>query len=521
MTTNANLPRQASPVDAAPNAPGRAQPAAAAPAAAKAGEARPPWNALPIILVPVFMMTLDIFIVNVAIPSIQLKLHASAASIQWIISGFALAIAAGLITAGRLGDLYGRRRMFSVGLFVFTAASAACGFAPNAGFLIGARVVQGLGGALMSPQALAILGLLYTGANRAKAFAYYGLTMGFAGVFGQLIGGALIRANIAGSDWRSIFLINVPVGLAALLLIARMVPKSKAEGKARLDLPGALLVTAAVVAVVLPLIEGRQQHWPLWTWLCLAGSLPLFGAFAAYQSALHRRGGSPLVDLALFRERAFTVGLATTLCYYSAMTSFFLIFALYLQQGQQLSPLQSGLVFLPTGVGFFAASLQAAKMAKRLGRQTLAVGALAVGVGYALQALTVHEIGSTGQIAWMTPGLLIAGFGMGTVMAPLISLVLMNISPQYAAAASGVLSTAMQIGNALGVAVIGIVFYNALGSSPTPASMPHAFVISILLLVAVTAAVAVLVQFLTARPAKTKAPAPTSTPTSAKASSEA
>jgi EmrB/QacA subfamily drug resistance transporter len=508
MTTNANLPRQATPADAEPNAagakPAAAQPGAAAAttAAAAAGEARPPWNALPIILVPVFMMTLDIFIVNVAIPSIQIKLSASAASIQWIISGFALAIAAGLITAGRLGDLYGRRRMFAVGLFVFTAASAACGFAPNAGFLIGARVAQGLGGALMSPQALAILGLLYTGAHRAKAFAYYGLTMGFAGVFGQLIGGALIKANIANSDWRSIFLINVPVGLTALLLIPKMVPMSKASGKAKLDLLGAVLATSAVVAIVLPLIEGRQQHWPLWTWLCLAASVPLFVLFFAYQASLRRRGGSPLIDLGLFRERAFSVGLVTTLIYYSAMTSFFLIFALYLQQGQRLDPLQSGLVFLPLGVGFFAASLKAAAMTKRLGRQTLAVGALAVGVGYALQALTVHQIGSTGQIAWITPGLLIAGFGMGTVMAPLISLVLMNISPQYAAAASGVLSTSMQIGNALGVAIIGIVFYNALGTHPTPASLPHAFTISILLLIAFTVVVAVAVQFLTKRPQK-------------------
>lgn len=519
MTTNANLPRQAPPADAEPNAPGAARPAPAA--AAQAGEARPPWNALPIILVPVFMMTLDIFIVNVAIPSIQTKLNASAAAIQFVISGFALAIAAGLITAGRLGDLYGRRRMFAIGLFVFTAASAACGFAPNAGFLIGARVVQGLGGALMSPQALAILGLLYTGAHRAKAFAYYGLTMGFAGVFGQLIGGALIKANIAGSDWRSIFLINVPVGLAALALIPRMVPKSKAAGKAKLDLLGALLATAAVVAVVLPLIEGRQQHWPLWTWLCLAAALPLFAGFFVYQNSLRRRGGSPLVDLALFHERAFSVGLATTLTYYSAMTSFFLIFALYLQQGQLLDPLQSGLVFLPAGVGFFAASLQAGKMAKRLGRQTLAVGALAVGAGYALQALTVHEIGATGAIAWISPGLLIAGYGMGTVMAPLISLVLMNISPQYAAAASGVLSTAMQIGNALGVAIVGIVFYNALGTSPTPAALPHAFVISILLLVAFTVAVAVLVQFLTARPAKAQQTPSAPAQTQAQAPSEA
>lgn len=505
MTTHANSPQPAAPADAESPGPG------AQPAAAQTATAAPPWNALTILLVPVFMMTLDIFIVNVAIPSIQTKLSASPASIQWVISGFALAIASGLITAGRLGDLFGRRRMFVIGLVVFTAASAACGFAPNAGFLIGARVAQGLGGALMSPQALAIIGLLFTGANRAKAFGYWGITIGFAAVFGQLIGGALIRADIGGSGWRSIFLINVPVGLAALAFTPRLLPKSKAEGRARLDLLGALLVTSAVVAVVLPLIEGRQQHWPLWTWLCLAAALPLFAVFFGYQRALNRRGGSPLVDLALFGERAFSVGLATTLAYYSAMTSFFLIFALYLQQGQLLSPLQSGLVFLPTGVGFFAGSLRATALTKRLGRQALAVGALAVGVGYGVLALTVHDIGSTGQIAWITPGLLVAGFGMGTVMAPLTSLVLMNISPQYAAAASGVLSTAMQIGNALGVAIIGIVFYDALGTAPTPASLPHAFTVSVLLLIVFTVAVAVLVRYLTRPAAKAAQAAPAST----------
>lgn len=466
---------------------------------------RPPWRALPIILVPVFMVTLDVFIVNVAIPSIQARLHASPAAIQFVISGFALAIAAGLITAGRLGDLYGRRALFAVGLAVFTAGSAACGFAPSAGFLVAARVAQGFGGAIMMPQALAILGIIYTGAHRAKAFAYYGLAMGMAGVFGQLIGGVLIKMNIANSDWRSVFLINVPVGLAALALIFFLVPNPKASGQARLDLPGAVLAMGAVVAVVLPLIEGRQEHWPLWTWLSLGAAVPLLAAFALYQRWLTRRGGSPLIHPALFRERAFSVGLVISLVYFSAMTSFFLILALYLQEGQRLTPLQSGLVFLPLGTGFFIGSLRARQLTDRLGRQALAAGALAVGAGYGLLAVSVREIGATGQIAWTVPGLMLAGFGMGVVMAPLISLVLANITPQHAAAASGVLSTASQAGNAFGVAVIGIVFYGALGTTPGAGSYPHAFVVSTCLLIGFTVVVAVLLQFLTPRARDRKA----------------
>jgi EmrB/QacA subfamily drug resistance transporter len=461
---------------------------------------QPRWSILPVVLAPMFMMSLDLFIVNVAVPSIQQNMKASSAAIQLIVSGFSLAIAAGLITAGRLGDLYGRRRLFSIGLVVFTLASAGCGTAPTVGLLIGARVAQGLGAALMAPQALAIIGLVYTGAHRARAFSYYGLAAGFAGVFGQLVGGLLIKANVFGLGWHAIFLINVPVGLIVLAVTPRLVPKSRAEGRARLDLGGAILSTAAVVAAVFPLIEGRQQGWPLWAWLCLAAAAPLLVAFVLYERAVSRRGGSPLINLAMFRERAFSVGLTAQVVYFSAMSSFFLVFAFYLQDGRGFSALDSGLVFLPLGAGFFAASLRAATLTRRLGRQTLAIGALAVAAGYGLLALTAHGIGTAGQIAWIVPALLIAGFGMGMVMAPLISIVLSGISPQYAAAASGVLSTATQVGNAAGVAIVGIVFYGALGSQPQPAAYPHAFEVSLALLAVFALGVAALVQVLFPRP---------------------
>src|SRR5690348_1981483 len=223
------------------------------------------WGTLLVVLAGVFMTTLDFFIVNVAIPSVQRDLGAGAGAIEWTVAGFSLAIASGVITAGRLGDRFGRRRLYGIGLALFTLASLACGLAPTAGSLVAGRIAQGLSAALMAPQALAILGTAFAGHARARAFSAYGLSMGLAAVFGQLIGGVLIRADVLGLGWRSCFLINVPIGALALAALRRAVPPSAGDGRARLDLAGMVLVTAALVATVLPLISGQSAGWPLWT----------------------------------------------------------------------------------------------------------------------------------------------------------------------------------------------------------------------------------------------------------------
>ena len=456
-------------------------------------EERPPWSALFVVLAGAFITVLDFFIVNVAIPSMQHELHAGPAAVQFVVAGFGVALASCLITGGRLGDLYGRRRMFSLGVAIFTIASAACGFAPSAGTLIAARVLQGVAAALLTPQVLAILGAVYTGPHRAKAFNAYGLVLGLAAVFGQLIGGVLINADVWGTGWRSIFLINIPFGIVTLILLPRLVPESRGTGAARLDLVGTVLVTAGLTAIVLPVVEGRQQGWPLWTWLCLGAALPLLAAFAAYQHRLPNRGGSPLIELSLFRERVFSVGLVTILVYFMPMGSFFLVLALYLQQGRGLSALDSGIIFGLLGIGFFASSAIVQRLAARWGRQVIAVGALVVSAGYGLLALTVRDIGVGGHLAVLAPGLLIAGFGMGLVASPLPSMVLAGVRPEHAAAASGVLSTAQQGGAAIGVAVIGMVFYNGLG---VRASFGHAFTVSLVVLVALSVVVAGLVQLM-------------------------
>jgi EmrB/QacA subfamily drug resistance transporter len=423
-------------------------------------------------------------------------LHATAATIQFVVAGYGLAFAAGLITAGRLGDLVGRRRMYAIGLALFTLASAAAGVAPSAGALVGARVAQGLAAALLTPQVLAILNTVYTGRQRAAAYNAYGLAMGLGGVFGQLIGGALIQADPAGLGWRAIFLINVPVGVVAVALTFRLVPESRPGGRARLDLVGTALVSAGLVAVVLPLIEGRQQGWPLWTWLCLAAAPVLLAAFAGTQYRLGRTGRAPLVDLVLFRERAFSVGLVIFLCYTVTAGSFFLVLSLYLQIGHGLSALGSGLLILPLGAGFFLASARAAQLAARWGRQVVAAGAVTLAAGDGMLALAVHGIGVTGSVLWMVPALLVIGTGMGLVMTPLSPTILAGVAPEHAAAASGVLATVQEVGGALGIALIGIVFFGALGTPPRPAAFAHALDLSLVVLAGCVSAVAALVQLL-------------------------
>ena len=316
-----------------------------------------------VVLAGTFMTVLDFFIVNVAIPSIGHDLSAGSAVIQWVIAGYGIPYGAGLITGGKLGDLYGRRRLFMLGLAVFTLASVACGLAPSSAFLVAARVGQGAGAALLVPQVLAIMNTTFTGSARVSAFTVYGVILGLAAVFGQLIGGSLIQANLFGLGWRACFLINVPIGAAALIMAHRVVPESKSDIRARLDIGGMLLISLALLATVLPLIQGRQQGWPLWTWLSLAGAAALFAIFVAQQ----RRRAVPLIDPVLFQERVFTAGVLAQLVFWMGQAAFFLVFALYVQQGRGMGPLAAGIIFIPLGAGYTATSLTARRLATASG----------------------------------------------------------------------------------------------------------------------------------------------------------
>src|ERR1700754_3220072 len=310
-----------------------------------------------VLMAGTFVFVLDFFVVNVAIPATQADLGASDGQIQLVVATYAIAIASLLIVGGRIGDLLGRRRLFVGGLTLFTVASALCGAAPSTEVLLVGRVVQGIGAALFAPQVLSIIGVSFEGAERQRAVTVYGLVLGLGAVSGQLIGGALIALDAFGLDWRACYLVNVPIGIAAVALAPRALEESRSARGQRLDVPGAARAGATLVAVVLPLIEGRPQGWPLWTFASLAAALPLGLAFVLRQRRLAASGGSPLVDLALFRERAFAVGVASSGVFYAGMASFVLGLAVYLQEGCGLSALDSGLVFTALAGGYLAASV--------------------------------------------------------------------------------------------------------------------------------------------------------------------
>jgi EmrB/QacA subfamily drug resistance transporter len=410
------------------------------------------------------MVVLDFFIVNVALPSMQSELGASNTALEWVVAGYALTSAVFVITAGRLGDRFGRRRMFSVGLAVFTVASAACGAAGTPFELVLARLLQGAGAALLTPNVLSLVGVLYSGPDRVRALSVYGTVMGLAAVGGQLIGGALIAANPAGLGWRSCFLINLPIGIAALVLAPRVIPESRQSVAPGLDKRGTLLATAALTAIVLPLLEGRQHGWPAWTWVSLALAPVLVAAFVAYQRRVSRRGGSPLVDMALFRHRSFSAGLVTQLCFWAGQASFFVVLALYLQNGRGLQPLPAGLVFTILAAAYVAASMRAPALAARHGRGVIAAGALVLACGHGLLLAAVADIGVSGSLIVLVPGLVAVGAGMGLVLAPLASTIMQSLEPERAGAASGMLTTMQNVGNAIGVAVTGVIFFGALHS---------------------------------------------------------
>ncbi|MEV4323884.1 MFS transporter [Microbispora rosea] len=437
---------------------------------------------LPTVLTGVFVAILDFFIVNVAIPTMQRDLRAGPAAVEWVVAGYALAYGSGLVLGGRLGDVFGRRRMFALGLALFTLASVACGLAPDAGSLVVARVVQGAAAAVLAPQVLAVIRTAYSGAAQARAVNAYALTMGLAAVLGQLAGGLLIQADLFGLGWRACFLINLPIGVVALAATWRVIPESRAAGAVRLDLGGAALVTLALAATLLPLIEGREQGWPVWTWVSFALAVALLLAYA------RRRHDSPLIDLALFRERAVTAGLLTNLAFSMGMAAYFLIFAMYSQEGRGLDALQAGLVFTPIGAGYLAASLAAPRLAARFGRQIIAFGGLTRAVSLAVLLVAVA---GNAPIGWLVPVLAVDGAGMGLVLSPIMGTVLSRVAPHHAGGAAGALTTAQQVGGALGVGIIGIVFYSALSGGVTVA-----FQHGLVYLIVITLAIAALVQWL-------------------------
>lgn len=423
----------------------------------------PPWRGLAVLLLAGFVTIFDLFVVNVAIPAMQAGLAASFAQIGFIVAGYELAFGVLLITGGRLGDRFGRRRLFVLGMAGFTLASLLCGLAPGANALIGARVLQGLAAALLFPQVYASIRVHFDGDAGRRAFGLLGMTLGLAAIAGQVFGGWLVHADLFGLGWRNIFLINVPIGLGAIAA-ARHIPESRAPERPALDGRGVLLVSAGLTCLLVPLIEGPAQGWPAWSIAALAAAALLLAAFHRQQGRRQAAGQLPLVDMRLLAERRFTLGALLVLLVYSTSSSFFLCFALLLQSGLGLDPFAAGRIFAPCSLGFVLASLAAPRLVARWGLRAIGAGALAYALSIGLLIAQVHVAGAGLAPLELIPLLIVVGAGQGLIMTPLLNLVLGFVPAAQAGMASGVIATLQQIGAALGVAVVGMLFAAALAA---------------------------------------------------------
>ncbi|MEU6121256.1 MFS transporter [Streptomyces sp. NPDC047123] len=429
--------------------------------------------ALVVLLVAELMDILDQSVVLTALPAIQSSTGAGPAAVQWLSAGYSLMVAVGLITGGRLGDLHGRRRVLLTGTVVFTAASLVCGLATGPGMLIAARVLQGAGVALMIPQVLATLHVTFEGENRSRAFGLYGAVLSLANVLGPVLGGLLTEADLFGLSWRPIFLINVPVGLAVLVLGRRFVPESTVRKADRLDPTGMVLSALAIVLILFPLTEGHTHRWPLWCFVMLTAGLLVLGVFLRHQQ--RRQGDAPLVALSLFRGRAFSGGLSAQLLLGVLCGLFFMTWTLYLQRGLGMSPFHAAVAFVLLALGELAGATTVARSAGRFGRRMPQAGALVALASMAAYGLQIGGRQADLTLSAMTVPVVLIGFGLGMVGGPLADMALARVPHENAGSASGLFNTAMHLGIALGTALTALMFFTVTDGSADGAVNRDAF----------------------------------------------
>ncbi|BFO22326.1 MFS transporter [Streptomyces sp. KM77-8] len=434
------------------------------------------WFALAIVMTAAFMDLVDVTIVNIAIPSIQRDEGATFSQIQWITAGYALAFAAGLVTGGRLGDIHGRKRIFLVGIGGFTVASALCGFAVNPEMLVASRILQGAMAALMVPQVLSIVHATFPPHERGKVFGLFGAIVGLGAVSGPLLGALLTEWNLFGLEWRPIFLINLPVGIAGLILGRRFISESKAPRALRLDLVGVALVTLGLLMLLYPLTRGRELGWPLWGHVSMGGALLVFVALVAYERVKGARDGSPLIELSLFRVKSFAAGIAVQTVFGVGLGIFFLVWTLYMQIGLGWSALRAGLTGVPFSLAVSAAAgMSVQLLVPRFGRRVLQAGALVMAAGVLLYSWESERYGMDIAPWQMALPLVVMGVGMGLIVAPLTDAVLSEVPREHAGSASGLINTVQQMGNALGLGLVSVVFFGVIDERLAPAEVGPAF----------------------------------------------
>ncbi|MDQ0472163.1 MFS transporter [Labrys wisconsinensis] len=438
------------------------------------------WLALPVLLAGAFLPPLDFTIVNLALPAIRQDLGATSSDVQFVISAYAATYAVFLITGGRLGDLHGRKTTFLTGVAGFTFASALCGAAWSPAALIAGRILQGVMATVMAPQVLASIRVLFPGAAQGRALALYGATFGLANLCGQVLGGVLVSSHPFGFAWQAIFFVNIPIGLATLLGGMAFLRDSRSQHAQSLDIGGVVLLSLTLGLLIYPLIEGREMGWPWWVVAMLMASPAALAGFVLFERGLARRGGSPLVELSLFRDRRFATGIVMALAFY-IQNAFFLTFSVFLQSGLGMTPMQAGVATLPYVGGSFVASLASSYLMQRLGSYALTLGFALQALGFLIIALAVASI----LPGCLDIGLIAAGMGFGIIMPSVIKAVIGSVDPRHAGLASGVVISALQIGSAIGIAIIGGVFYGALGGGQTSEAYPFAFSLALGCIVAV------------------------------------
>lgn len=425
----------------------------------------PARSTLPLLVVlfASFIDLVDATIVVVAGPAIEASIGATDAQLQWILAAYALALGAGLITGGRLGDSYGRKRIFLIGLAAFAVTSALCALASSPEMLIGFRVLQGLAAGIMVPQVFGIIRGSFEPAQRAKAFGAYGAVQGLASVAGPLLGGLLVSANLFGLDWRSIFWINVPICLLALLIGIRGLPESRSDYRAPFDILGAILASGGVLLLLLPLIQSTSWGWGAHSYVLIAAGVVVLALFLIWERGLARRGGAPVFNPSLLGNRAFTAGLLASVLFFSGIGSLFLMLSVYLQDGAGRTPLETGVAILPYAIGSMITSGIGVAFVARAGRALLVTGAIVVAGSYVMLWAVVKD-GNDPEYWPLAAGLFVGGLGLGLVVPILVNVILAGVPGREAAAAGGVLSTVIQIGGAIGIATLSTAFF-ALSSS--------------------------------------------------------
>jgi EmrB/QacA subfamily drug resistance transporter len=416
------------------------------------------WWVLAIVVAAQFMFGVDAFVVNVAIPTIAAELHASTAEIESVIAIYLIAYATLIVTGGRLGDIYGTKGVFLAGVFGFTLTSLWCGLAQSGPDLIAARLAQGATAALMVPQVLATLHLLFADHARSRAFGIYGIVLGLAGAAGFALGGILVTLDLDGLGWRTVFFVNVPFGIAIIVAALKIMPSVPRRDGTRLDVPGAIVLFTGLLGLIGPLLFGRDLHWSPPVWLAMAAGIAIVAAFVRLERVVERGGGMPLIDLALLSDRAFMRGLAAAFFFFFANLSFYLIMTMFMQKALQIPPIKAGLVFVPLALTFVVASRLSGVRAKHRGTLVLIEGCAIQIAGLAVLVLTVAFVPAPSALM-LALILTIFGYGQGLVMAPLSGVVLSSVKPASAGSGSGMYGTTAQIANAAGVAAIGAVFF--------------------------------------------------------------